>query len=327
MGIKKISDIVPTLIGLEEFDEAPGPYCMSFDFDIEILINSIKAIGLINMPFVKRNREGRLDIVTGYRRIMALKSMKYPRIYCRDLSDSGFSEHEMFLINLYENMTTRRFNEVEKGMILKGLMMYISREDVERHFMQILDIRNPREIDILMRINELNETEKRSIANGDISINTIRLVHGLDISSRSVILRCISELGLNFNQQLQYIDYITDISIKEDKSIADIMDEHQFLLLLKEEDLNTPQKARSMLNILRTRRFPFLSKNEKEFNKKIKGLGLPDGISISHTPYFEGQDYRLEILFKDGRELKQKVRTLACIEGLNDIKDPWRENS
>ena len=327
MGIKEISNIVPTLIELEEFDEAPGPNCMSFDFDIEILINSIEAVGLINMPFVTRNREGRLDIVTGYRRIMALKSMKYAMIYCRDLSDSGFSEHEMFLINLYDNIATRRFNEVEKGMILKGLMKYNSRKDIEKHFMQILDIKNPREIDILMKINELNETEKRSFANGDISSNTIRLVHGLDNSSRSVILRCISDLGFNFNQQLQYIDYITDISIKEEKSIADIMDEHQFSLLLKEKDLNMPQKARAMLNILRTRRFPFLSKNEKEFNTKIKGLGLPDGVSISHTPYFEGEDYRLEIVFKDGMELKKKVCTLACIEGLNDIKDPWREDS
>src|SRR4030042_6949647 len=224
MGIKEISNIVPTLIELEEFDEAPGPNCMSFDFDIEILINSIEAVGLINMPFVTRNREGRLDIVTGYRRIMALKSMKYTRIYCRDLSDSGFSEHEIFLINLYDNIATRRFNEVEKGMILKGLMMHNSREDIEKHFMQILDIKNPREIDILMKINELNEREKRSITNGDISSNTIRLVHGLDNSSRSVILRGISGFGFNFNQKLQYIDYITDISVKEDKSIADIMD-------------------------------------------------------------------------------------------------------
>jgi len=327
MGIKEISNIVPTLIQLEEFDEAPGPNCMSFNFDIERLICSIKAVGLINMPLVKRNREGRLDIVTGYRRIIALKAMKYTRIYCRDLSDSGFSEYEMFLISLYDNIAIRRFNYVEKGMILRSLMMYISREDIEKHFIQILDIKNTREIDILLEINELNETEKRYIANGDISINTIRLVRGLDNRSRSVILKCISELKLNLNQQLQYIDYITDISIKEDKSIADIMDEHQFLLHLKEKDINTPQKARAILNLLRTRRFPFLSKNEKEFIKKIKRLGLPDGISIRHPPFFEGQDYRLEIVFKDGIELKQKVCALASIEGINNIKDPWREDS
>jgi hypothetical protein len=327
MEIKEISNIVPTLIQLEEFNEAPGPNCMSFNFDIERLVCSIEAVGLINMPFVTRNREGRLDIVTGYRRIIALKAMKYACVYCRDLSGSGFSEYEMFLINLYDNIAIRRFNDVEKGMILKGLMMNISKEDVERDFIHILDIKNPREIDMLMEISEFNETEKRYIAKGDISINAIRLVRGLDNRSRSVILKCISELGLNFNQQLQYIDYISDISIKEGKSIADIMDEYQFLSYLKEKDINTPQKGRAILNLLRTRRFPFLTKNEKEFNKKIKRLGFPDGIRIKHPPFFEGQDYRLEIVFKDGIELKQKVCALARIEELNNIKDPWREDS
>jgi hypothetical protein len=327
MEIKEISNIVPTLIQLEEFNEAPGPNCMSFNFDIERLVCSIEAVGLINMPFVTRNREGHLDIVTGYRRIIALKAMKYACVYCRDLSGSGFSEYEMLLINLYDNIAVRRFNDVEKGMILKGLMMNISREDVERHFIHILDIKNPREIDMLMEISEFNEIEKRYIAKGDISINAIRLVRGLDNRSRSVILKCISELGLNFNQQLQYIDYINDISIKEGKSIADIMDEHQFLSYLKEKDINTPQKARAILNLLRARRFPFLTKNEKEFNKKIKSLGFPDGIRIKHPPFFEGQDYRLEIVFKDGIELKQKVCALARIEELNNIKDPWREDS
>jgi hypothetical protein len=325
MEIKEISNIVPTLIQLEEFNEAPGPNCMSFNFDIERLVCSIEAVGLINMPFVTRNREGRLDIVTGYRRIIALKAMKYACVYCRDLSGSGFSEYEMFLINLYDNIAIRRFNDVEKGMILKGLMMNISKEDVERDFIHILDIKNPREIDMLMEISEFNETEKRYIAKGDISINAIR--RGLDNRSRSVILKCISELGLNFNQQLQYIDYISDISIKEGKSIADIMDEYQFLSYLKEKDINTPQKGRAILNLLRTRRFPFLTKNEKEFNKKIKRLGFPDGIRIKHPPFFEGQDYRLEIVFKDGIELKQKVCALARIEELNNIKDPWREDS
>jgi hypothetical protein len=327
MEIKEISNIVPTLIQLEEFNEAPGPNCMSFNFDIERLVCSIEAVGLINMPFVTRNREGRLDIVTGYRRIIALKAMKYASVYCRDLSGSEFSEYEMFLINLYDNIAIRRFNDVEKGMILKGLMMNISKEDVERDFIHILDIKNPREIDMLMEISEFNETEKRYIAKGDISINAIRLVRGLDNRSRSVILKCISELGLNFNQQLQYIDYISDISIKEGKSIADIMDEYQFLSYLKEKDINTPQKGRAILNLLRTRRFPFLTKNEKEFNKKIKRLGFPDGIRIKHPPFFEGQDYRLEIVFKDGIELKQKVCALARIEELNNIKDPWREDS
>jgi len=327
MGIKMISNGIPILVNLEEFDEAPGPNCMSFGFGIKTLINSIEAVGLINTPFVTRNREGRLDIVAGYRRIMALKAMKYDRINCIDLSDSGLSALEKLLFNLYDNISIRRFNEVEKGMILKRMMLYISKENIEMHYMQLLGIKNRREIDILMKIDEFNETIKKSIADGAISTNTIGLLYDFDNRSSSFILKCISDLRLNFNQQLKYIDYLIDISIKEGKSITDIMDEDWFLELLKDEDLNTPQKARKMLNLLRVRRFPFLTNNEKEFDKRIKGLRFPVGVSIKHSPFFEGQDFRLEIVFKDGKELKEKIDTLAQAEGLNGIRDPWREDS
>jgi hypothetical protein len=60
--------------------------------------------------------------------------------------------------------------------------------------------------------------------------------------SRFVILKWISDLRLNFNHQLIYIDYLIDISINKGKSTADVMDEDRFLRLLKEKDLNTPQR-------------------------------------------------------------------------------------
>jgi hypothetical protein len=122
---------------------------------------------------------------------------------------------------------------------------------------------------------------------------------------------------------LKYIDYIIDISIKEDKSIPDIITEDQFLNLLSDKGLNTPQKAKKMLEILKCRRLPFLTDSEKRFNRKITALDLPNVVRVSHPPFFETQDYRLEIVFKDGRGLKRTIDLLAHIKGLEDIVDPW----
>ena len=327
MDIKKLSDKVPILIDLREFDENPGPNCMSFGFDIKPLINSIENIGLINTPFVTRNMEGRLDIVAGYRRILALKALKYDRAHCIDLSNSGLSSLEMLLFNLYDNIAIRRFNEVEKGMILNRLMAHMSRKDIEEHYIQILGIKNRRDIDTLIRIDELNETTKQSIAHGTISTKTIGLILDLDNRSRSVILKWISDLNLNVNQQLKYIDYLIDISSREGKPIADIMDEDRFLTLLKDKELNTPQKAKKMLVFLRARRLPLLTDSEKKFDKMIQNLKLPDGVRITHSPFFERKNYFLEIVFDNGRDLKKTIDNLARIEDLKRIGDPWRKGS
>jgi len=326
LDTKKISAI-PLLVDLGEIEETPGPNCMSFGFDINPLINSIKTIGLINSPFVTKNREGRFDIVAGYRRIRALKALNYKDAPCMDLSDSGLSGLERLLFNILDNITIRNFNDVEKGMVLRGLMQYMSKKDIEKHYMKVVGINNPKYLDILIRIEELDQDTRRSVANGSLSINSLGLIMELDNPSRLAVLEWIRDLRLNFNQQLKYIDYITDISIKEGKPIAEIMKDGRFLALLNENKLNIPQKAKKMLELLRSWRFPFLCSCEKRFTKQIRQLGLPDGVNISHSPFFEDNNYRLEVIFDNGAELKRKIDALAQIEDLKKIDDPWKDDS
>ena len=66
---------------------------------------------------------------------------------------------------------------------------------------------------------------------------------------------------------------------------------------------------------------------EEAFEKRISGLGLPERVKISHAPFFENPDYRLEILFRDGKVLGETVKNLARINELEGICDPWEEGS
>ncbi|MFC1533658.1 ParB N-terminal domain-containing protein [Thermodesulfobacteriota bacterium] len=329
MEIRQIAGNTPSLINLEEVDIIPGPYCMSCGFDIKPLINSIKACGLINIPYVTRGKGGYLDIVIGYRRIMALKTLGWQRIPCADLSDSGFSTLELLILNLNDNLPTRTFNDAEKGMILKRLLdLQVPRKEIREHYMPLLNISSTRDLEVLVRIEELNNSVKEYIANGAIPLKTAQLVLDLDIRSRPVILQWISDLRFNFNQQLKFIEYITDISIKEERSIAELMEESQFSNLSKDKGLNTPQKAKKMIDLLKSRRFPFLTSSEKAFAKNIAKLGLPETVRVKHPAFFEAPRYKLEIMFKNGKEIKEIINDLKHTEGLHRIGDPWdKENS
>jgi len=116
-----------------------------------------------------------------------------------------------------------------------------------------------------------------------------------------------------------------DISIKEEKSITQILDEKQLLKLLENKNLNNPQKAKHVLNHLRYRCFPRLMKSEKTFKKNISRLSLPKDVTIQHPPYFETPYYLLEILFKNGKELKEKIDFLSHLDELNSLEDPWEK--
>jgi len=311
------------IIDIMEFDEKPGPFCMSYGFNLNPVVSSIKVSGLVNKPYVRRNREGRMEIVTGYRRIIALKALDRKTVPCIDLTDSGLSEADMFLMNLNDNLCTRRFNNVEKGMILNGLMRYIP--DKVTDYLQPLGISSKREANILAGIKDLHNNSKDYIAEGSVSIKTLESLLNMKEPFIDKILNAIINLKLNVNQQMLFIEYINDIIIKENKSINELFNEETFNSILTGKDRNIPQKSKRFMDLLRARRLPSLTKNEKAFASMISRLDLPRGVRIKPPPFFEGPDYLLEISFRDGAMLKDKIDALARIEKLTDIKAPWKE--
>ncbi|MBW2609047.1 MAG: ParB N-terminal domain-containing protein [Deltaproteobacteria bacterium] len=317
----------PILLNIDDIKEKPGPYTISFGFDLRPLVRSIREFGLINAPIVTRGEDGCMDIVAGYRRIMALRSLRWKKVPCIDLSDSGLEPLELLLFNLHDNISTRRFNDVEKGMVLNRLIPFIPGKEIREHYMPLLDISNTMNLDILIRLEELDTQIKESIADGTLSLNATRLILDMDNRSRTAIFKWISNVKLNFNHQIQFIEYSTDISIKEEKSISELLDEEQISRLLEDKRTNNPQKAKHVLDLLRSRRSPFLTRSEKTFKKNISGLNLPQGVRIQHPPFFESPEYRLEILFRDGKELKEKIDSLAQIDRLKKVGDPWQEDS
>jgi hypothetical protein len=143
----------------------------------------------------------------------------------------------------------------------------------------------------------------------------------MDKRSRSIIIDWIFNLKFNLNQQLKYVNYLIDISIKNNEPIYSILSSAEYVKVYQDRDLNRPQKAKKILELLSIRKFPLLSNREKSFSRKISTLNLPDKVKIEHSPFFESEDYRLEITFKTGKELKAKIDALASIQRFEDIEE------
>jgi hypothetical protein len=142
---------------------------------------------------------------------------------------------------------------------------------------------------------------------------------------RSGLIHSILNLKLTFNQQLQFIDLIVDICIRDGMGINELLNQASFAGVMKNENLNLPQKAKATLGLLESIRFPRLTRSIDSFRKAVSALGLPDGTRISHSPFFEGPEYRLEVPFKNGRQLREKVNVLNELDGLEALTDPWQE--
>ncbi|MFH1630278.1 MAG: ParB N-terminal domain-containing protein [Pseudomonadota bacterium] len=328
-NILNIADTIPQPVALKDIDDSPGPCCMSFGFDLTPLIQSIENVDLINPPILRKDNQGNITIIAGYRRIKAMKSLKRGRAACRILSGRDISPLKCLQLNLYDNLSIRTLNQVEKAMILTRLSSLVSRDETMAYYMPLLGLpSNEETLLFFLRVErDLGKTEKEFLAQGRLSLQATKMLLEVDEASRSAILGFLSDIKLNTNQQTQYIDYLIDLAHIECKSIPQILGEKVLTGICSDTHMNGPQKGRAILRNLRARRNPSLVSAEKRFNKTLSGLNLPVGVQVNAPPYFEGTDYRLEVLFKEGKDLRKKLQVLYQSEGLSNLGNPWGKKS
>jgi hypothetical protein len=316
----------PVWISLQDVDVSPGPYTMSFGFDLTGLLRSIERIGVLNSPLIERDAEGRIHVIAGYRRILALKELQRKDALCIDLSPLRLPSREKLLVSLYDNLATRKFNEVEKGMILESLSRHHSREEILGVYMPLLGLpAHESHLNVFLSLGSLEEEIRLALVRRQISLNAVQSLMEMDPESRSVVFGWLSELMFNFNQQMQFIAFIDDISSSHDQAITQTLSRRKLVALMKDQRLNRPQRAKFVLEKLRSMRYPSLATAQKAFGTMVKQLNLPDGVRVRHPPFFERPDYSLELSFRDGRELRQRLKELESVEGLEALGDPWKK--
>lgn len=324
----KTVNIFPQPVNLNQIDDSPGPYCMSYGFDTTQLTDSIRRIGLINSPILVRKGEGGNEIefvvVAGFRRVKALKTLGETHIPCRVLPPET-SPRKCLLINLYENLTIRNFNPVEKGMALVRLLEWVPAKEVIKTFMPLFDLPSHEEtLHLFVQIETAFERHAKDLlACGDLSTKAAKLLLEMDSAAREKFCCYFSIIKFSKNQQTQFIDFIHDLSHIEDNAIPRLLDDPELTDIRDDGQMNNPQKARALIMRLRSRRLPHLVKAEKGFKRMVEKLALPAGYQITPPPFFEGPHYRLEISFENGRDLMEKLLILVEKEGLVTLEDPW----
>lgn len=280
----------------------------------------------MNSPVVmESSQKNRLEIVAGYRRIGALRTIGTDPIPCRILRQDEISPPEALLLNLHDNLTTRRFNPVEKGMALSRLRRYLPQEDILQNHMEPLGLpKNAATLDTYMRFeSDLDDTSKNMLARGLVSVQAAGMLLTVSPSERTAIAGLLKTMNFNVNQQRQLIEYIIDISMKTKVEIHDLIQKTTFQKILLNDTLNAPQKNKAFLEALRAESHPSLVHAERIYRNKISELCLPKDVRIQPPPYFESSRYRMEIFFKHGKELKETLDRLSRRKDLENLKDPW----
>jgi len=307
----------PLKVALPDIDLSPGPFCMSFQFSLERLKASIERFGILNPPYLVKNSV--FTVVAGYRRLLAASELGWADIPCRILP-GDLPPLDTLLFNLHDNVTVRQFNPIEKGMVLKRLAQYITEEEILRDYMPMLQLPSNRQtLRLYLSFEDLDDAVKVSVATGRLSVKAVEVIRGLSPEDQREINRLFTTLKWSVSLQWQACLWIIEIASREGGSAREVIED--IAELLTNGTMNSPQKVRAIVRALRERRFPTIMESERSFKKGLSHIALPSKVKVIHPPFFEGPDYKLEIVFRAGKELMKTLARLQNTAGLEEITD------
>jgi ParB/RepB/Spo0J family partition protein len=315
---RKKGSIMPmqlTEIPLETVDLRDRTLVITYAPDLQSLRESIARVGIQQPPILQEiPRSGRYRIVCGYKRLLVLEELGFEKVIAHLVSAED--ELKLFLRGLHENLGTRPLNVVEKSLALDKLagQFRLSREEMLKDHLPALGLgSDPKTLDLYLSLARLEESIKQDLAAGKISIATAQQLLTLSPEDRLAFGELLTALVLGKNLQREFLALLRDLSLKRKTSISELLGDPQITSLVQDPQVQVPIRAKRVRELLIRRRYPRLSRAADEFEEIKKKLRLPAHLSLTASPFFEGQDYRLTITFRSREQLAAAQKALTAM--------------
>lgn len=292
------------VVALSSIDLQDETYRITTEIRIDDLDASIKAIGLINSPFLKK-KNSTFIIVSGFRRISALKRLGTARIKARIVEEIP----HCILIAIADNSLQRPLNLIEQSRALSLLSSVFQDMNCFFKLASALGLPyNPKLVNKIKNVSLLPKFIQDSIISDTVSLSVALELGTFFLDDSQALVKLFSILGLGLNKQKELMILLKEISLREEISIHALLGEDPVKEILDSAELNRVQKDHKIRTYLRQRRYPSIAKTDQEFEILKTSLKLGKGIKIIPPKNFEGTEYTLSINFNTLTELNDCQR-------------------
>jgi ParB/RepB/Spo0J family partition protein len=316
-------------IPLEKIDLEDTQFLISFRPELEPLLASIQLIGLLEPLLVRERNDGRYQLICGFKRAEALRLLAVPEVEAFVYPQGVLEDTQALLLQMGHNIV-RPLNLVEKAQALGKLLAFgcPEREVIDR-YLPLLGLQPS--IRILKQVTGLMGLEQglqEYLVRKNLSLSTSTLFLHLDKEGQATILPLLEALGPGENRVKEIISFLREISLRDGVPMAALISKKEIGELIDDQDIPRPQRLEHLRRVLKEMRFPRLTTMEDTFADYKRSLSLPPQISFHPPPFFEGEDFRMELRFKDFRVFRELVVRLSQItEGEHTVQDPLLELS
>jgi ParB-like chromosome segregation protein Spo0J len=285
-------------------------FIFSYARDLNVTMDSIRNVGLINPVILNQIhlRNEAYTIVCGYQRIKAFRKLGEEKINAKVIE--GLSDEELSLLSLHDNMFSRGFNEVEKAIVIKKFQeIGYSYDRLMSEINPLLGIPpNKKVLDKYLSILKLNREIKNAVAKNELELEKAFLLIMLDNAERDYVYRVLfKETSPNINEAKEMIRNLLDLGQIKQKSISELLTSGEISNVLSVNRTNKRQKGEMIYKLIKSMRYPTISRKEDEFARSCNALSLDNNVRITHSRFFEGDDIQITIKVSDEEKLRNSI--------------------
>lgn len=283
------------------------------------LVRSISAIGLLQPPMVTEAND-RLVIVCGFRRLAAMAAMNEEKpIPVRRLSSST-PKRVLSSIAISDNTFQRQLNVVEQARSYALIRDLCGPADDWRQVAEACGLPGSgKAMDRILPIVDMPEVLQQAIVDGSIALPVAHQINALADEDRDAVIMLMRQLTTGLNVQRELLELLTEIGRRDAMTIRSLLTRPRVAEILDNDQTATPQKVQQFRGLLKTLRFPTLSRVEQNYRQALKALHLSPRIQIQPPPFFEGKSYRVTLTVDSRQQLKSLQHALEQLIATPDI--------
>jgi hypothetical protein len=269
--------------------------------------HSIKEVRVINPPSLRRNGD-KYQIICGWKRINVCKRLGYDEIPSSVYEMNELSCEDCLKFVFYDNQ--QRFTDIDKAeLIFKfKFLCSLNDDDIIRKVLPMIGIGATRKnLEGYMSLAGLESEIREAYYGQKISLEQVVLLTEVDVNQRLEIFgRIFKRFKLNNNETREIIRELLAVASRDKMSVGEVIDH-----ILSE--IGGSGGKNEFRHVLRSLRYPTLSKVEENYKTCLTGFNLPEDIGIFHSPFYEGNDLEIRLRFKSSGRLSEILTYLSSV--------------
>lgn len=298
-------------VPIDNIDLDDDAYLITTEGILPPLLESIRTVGLINPPLLKKRNDQRYRIICGRRRILSCQKLGWSELPARIAPDT-LADVDCLKLAISDNRSHRSLNLIEQSRGIVKLTPLLPEEDRFKTTCLLLNIPlNQKVFQKIKGLSTLPDAVQNGILQGELSLEGAVALFPFGPLEQIAFFELFKGLNLSQSKECELITLIDEIARHEAVSPIEVIESEPILEIMGEKGRNRSEKTRKVRACLKHMRFPAVMEAEDHFFANLKRLKLGNSIQLSPPPYFEGTTYKLHFSFKSLEELKQQLEVLT----------------